>query len=402
MNGSAAVPGRFGVYYCSTAYLSGGRKTLDKSHIQMMNPASTCLRACRWLPLLLLLHCLPTQAAVIEPRNLYEGEVLIDPKGTASRESLLRQALGQVLVRITGDRDVTKRKAGIEMMKLATRMVQQYDYDRRPAPPVKGAVATVPAPEIKVFRARFDARVVDTQLRDRSLPVWGRERPVTQVWVGVQDGGTRWLLTEGIAGLEAPSLLQAALGRGVPIALPGSATANELQDVMQGATASLVAAAQSAGYKRVLVGLLTRKGSQWNGSWTLLDGSGQVQDRWQGTAANPEEAFAFGVDQMANAYAARYAVRGGTTTGGGGVRLVVSGVDSASDYARVSKYLASLSSVTGVDLIEMTDGYVFYELKLRGDRANLQQAIALNSLLRPEPVAGAESVDMPLAYQLNK
>jgi hypothetical protein len=356
----------------------------------------------RWLLLALLLSALPATAAVITPRNLYEGEVQVDPQNPPPRDALLRQALGQVLVRVTGDRDIAKRKAGLELMKLATRLVQQYDYDRRPAPPVKGVVPPVPAPEIKVFRARFDARVLEAQLRERGLPVWGRERPVTQVWLGVQEDNSRWLLTENLAAVEAPSLLQTALARGVPVLLPVSGGANELQDVLQGVSGSVLAAAQAAGQRRVLIGRVTQKGAQWSGLWTLFD-NGQPQDRWQGTAANREEAFAFGIDQLANAYAARYAVRGGAAAAAAGpLRLEVAGIGSAADYARVSKYLAGLSAVSSAEVVELADGVAVYTLNLRGDRSALQQAIALDSLLRPLPVGAPASADAPLQYELAK
>lgn len=353
----------------------------------------------RWLLLAVILFAAPAQAAVIAPRNLYEGEVQVDPQGAPAREALMRQALGQVLVRVTGERDIAKRKAGIELMKLAPRLVQQYDYDRRPAPPVKGVPPLAPAREVKVFRARFDANVLDAQLRERGLPVWGRERPMTQVWLGVEQDAARSLLTEGIAAVEAPSVLQTALARGVPIELPATAGANELQDVMQGATGNLVAAGQAAGHRRLLIGRVTRKGAQWNGSWTLLD-NGQVQDQWKGTAANREEALAFGIDQLANAYAARYAVRGGVAAVTGATQLEISGIVSVADYARVSRYLTGLSAVSGVELVEMADNRALYSLKLRGDRVNLQQAIALAGVLKPAEML--EAADAPLRYQLVK
>jgi uncharacterized protein len=355
----------------------------------------------RWLLLALVACALPAQAAVIAPRNLYEGEVQIDPQNPPARDALMRQALGQVLVRVTGDRDIARRKAGIELMKLATRLVQQYDYDRRPAPPVKGVTPPVPAPEIKVFRARFDARVLESQLRERGLPVWGRERPVTQVWLGVQEDGSRWLLTENLAAIDAPSVLQTALARGVPVLLPASGGANELQDVLQGATGRILAAAQAGGQRRVLVGRVTQKGAQWSGQWTLFE-NGQQQDRWQGTAANREEALAFGIDQLANAYAARYAVRGGAAAAAGPLRLEVAGIESATDYARVSKYLAGLSAINAADLVEMADGVAVYALSLRGDRHALEQAIALGSVLRPVDTSAGAPAESVLHYQLAK
>lgn len=355
-----------------------------------------------WLALALLTGMLPAQAGVIAPRNLYEGEVLIDPQTPTPRDALMRQALGQVLVRITGDRDIAKRKAGIELMKLATRLVQQFDYDRRPAPPVRGASAAALPAEIKVFRARFDAQVLDAQLRERGLPVWGRERPVTQVWLAVQTEGSRWLLTEGAAALEAPSLLQAALGRGVPIVLPATAGSSQMQDVLQGANAGLVAATQAAGHARLLVGRVAQKGAQWSGQWSLLNSSGGVLDKWQGTAASREEALAFGIDQMANAYAATHAVRGGSTAAAGPVRLLVSGIENAADYARVSRYLAGLSLVGSLDVVELAEGQVQYELGLRGDRVNLQQAIGLSAVLKPAGTNVIAAPDAVLTYQLVK
>lgn len=341
------------------------------------------------------------QGAVIAPRNLYEGEVAVDPQNPQSRDALMRDALGQVLVRVTGDREIANRKAGLDLMKLATRLVQRYDYDNRPAPPARNVVPMVPPTQIRVFRARFDADVLDAHLRERGLPVWGRERPVTQVWLGVEETGSRWLLTEGIAEVEAPSLLQASLNRGVPVALPTSAGAGELQDVLQDSAGNLIAAARANGRERVLIGRVIQKGAQWSGQWTLFD-NGRVHDRWQGTAANRDEALSFGIEQMANAYAARYAVRGATAVAGGALQLEVSGVADAADYARVSRYLAGLSTVASAELVEVADSRAVFQLRLRGDRVNLKQAIALGEVLRPVDNPVPVSADTPMLYSLVK
>jgi hypothetical protein len=174
-----------------------------------------------------------------------------------------------------------------------------------------------------------------------------------------------------------------------------------VQDVLQGRTDGLVTAAKAAGQRWILVGRVTQKGSQWDGNWTLLD-NGQVQDRWKGTAANRDEALAFGIEQMANAYAARYAVRGGTAVASGALRLEVGGISSAADYARVLKYLGGLSTVSEVNLVEMNGSRAYFDLKSRGDRTNLQQSLALNSLLRPTAQAMPEVADGPLSYELVK
>lgn len=362
-------------------------------------------RLFRWLLLAILLLPLPLMAAVIAPRNLYEGEIQIEKQDPAAREALMRQALGQVLVRVTGDREITKRKAGIDVMKLAVRLIQQYSYDRRPAPPAKGVVPSVPAAEIKVFRARFDGAALEAQLRERGLPVWGRERPVTQVWMVVEEGSSRLGPTESNAAVEVPALLQSAIGRGVPISLPARVGANDIQDITQGADAKIAAAAQSAGSRRVLVGRVTQKGTQWSGSWNLFS-DGKLQDKWQGTAANRDEALAFGIDQLANAYAARYALRGGAASATGAARIdvVVSGVESAADYARVARYLDGINGVATVELQELAHSRAVFGLGLQGDRVNLQQSIALGSVLVPDDTAAPAmpTTDTPLSYRLAK
>lgn len=359
----------------------------------------------RWLLLAALLVPTQVMAAIIAPRNLYEGEIQIEAEDPAAREALMRQALGQVLVRVTGDRDIAKRKPGIDVMKLAIRLVQQYSYDRRPAPPVKGVVPSVPAAEIKVFRARFDGSALESQLRDRGLPVWGRERPVTQVWLVVEAGASRLAATESNAAVEVPAVVQAALSRGVPIRLPASVDADDIQDMMQGANAKLAAAAQSAGFRRALIGHVAQKGSQWKGSWNLFS-DGKLQDKWQGTAANRDEALAFGIDQLANAYAARYAVRGGGANSGGALRidLSISGVENAADYARISRYLAGLNGVSSAELIELVDSRAIFGLNLRGDRVNLQQSIALGTVLSLDgtQTPAMPTADAPLSYRLVK
>ncbi|MGA7802261.1 MAG: hypothetical protein WCC36_15800, partial [Gammaproteobacteria bacterium] len=92
-----------------------------------------------------------------------------------------------------------------------------------------------------------------------------------------------------------------------------------------------------------------------------------------------------GVDGAADRLAGRLAVR----LGAGGMTplsLTVDGVQSLADYARVSKYLASLTPVQQLDVSRVDNGQVTFQLKLDGAAGALDQAIALGSVLHP--VAG--------------
>src|ERR1044072_3826349 len=116
--------------------------------------------------------------------NLYEATVRPGPSATAAQASAEALALGKVLVRITGN-----RQAALD-------------------PQLQALVST---PNIVFSRAvlqqgqrriGFSRRVVDDALTSLKWPVWGAERPLTLLWVAVDDGlGGRALLGEN----DAPS-----------------------------------------------------------------------------------------------------------------------------------------------------------------------------------------------------
>lgn len=340
-------------------------------------------------------------SAAIAPRDIYEGEVVVTQQNPAERDALLSQTMGQVLVRVTGNRQVLTQKAAQDLQKEAVRYVQQFGYERRPAPlpprstapavsPALKPPVTVPA-TIQVFTASFDASALNAQLRANALPVWGRERPTTLVWLALQSGGSRSLVYSDTVSAEAPGLAQAAMARGIPLLLPNPPGVNtpDALDIMQGITERLLTISRTYGVSRTVLARLVQSGTQWNGSWTLVE-DGQPQQTWQFSSASFDEAVASGVDQIADRYASRYAVVSapGTPVTRSSTRLMVSGIQGINDYARISKYLASLSTVSSVTLVEITGPGAVYQLVIQGDRDALRQTISLGSVLEVD-AAGA-------------
>ena len=352
-------------------------------------------------------------AAVIAPRDLYESEVVVEQQNPTDRDALLSQALGQVLVRVTGNRDVLTQKPAQDLQKEAVRYVQQFGYERRPVPIVPPSTTPVPAPVlpstqvvpagIQVFVARFDASALTAQLRASGLPVWGRERPTTLVWLAVQDAGSRWLVNSETAATEAPTLIRTALERGLPLQLPNPPGVNtpDVLDIMQGVTERLLTISRSYGVSRIVLARISQAGTQWSGSWTLVE-EGQPQQTWQLSALSLDAEVADGVHHIADQYATRYAVLNtpGTTGQRSSVRLLVSGIQSINDYARVSKYLASLSTETSITLVEVTGSGASYQLSVQGDRNALRQTVALGSMLEADAGETSAEDGAALKYHL--
>lgn len=113
------------------------------------------------LTFVLVLLCaaaLPARAQAPAPgENPYEGRVGVPDQSTTSRDQGLREALGQVVGRVSGP-DAPATAAGI--IARAPQLVSRYGFQRN-------------ADNQLELVAAFDRPALDQQLRSLGLPVWG-------------------------------------------------------------------------------------------------------------------------------------------------------------------------------------------------------------------------------------
>lgn len=102
------------------------------------------------------LLALPVHAQGEVAANPYEGRAAVADQSPASRDSGLREALAQVVDRVSGAGASSSAPA---VLARAAQLVQRYGFDTG-----SGAVELV---------ASFDRNAVDSQLRAAGLPVWG-------------------------------------------------------------------------------------------------------------------------------------------------------------------------------------------------------------------------------------
>jgi len=72
----------------------------------------------------------------------------------------------------------------------------------------------------------------------------------------------------------------------------------------------------------------------------------------------------------------------------------VSGVDSLSDYARLSAYLKGLTAVVDMQVVRVAGAEIDYSLRLNGSLDDLTRTVTIGTVL--EPVAS----DTPGSYRL--
>ena len=329
------------------------------------------IRPAFWLVLAAVFVFGPGQpAGAASVAGLYEAETAFE----GAREAGFRAALAQVLVRITGRRDVVDRPAIEPLLDNAAAYVQQF---RQPGP--------------GRLWAAFDGVALERELARLGLPVWGAERPGTLLWIAVDaGGGQRFVVASGD---EAPAesaireqALEAAARRGIAVVFPLMDAEDRAKasfaEVWGGFEDSIRDASARYGVEAVLVGRLAADDLGY-GRWTFYGVDGVA--RWSGDVGES-------IDRLADRFAARFAVM--TSGAAREVRLAVSGVETIADYGRVSRFLSSLTAVERVGVERVEQDRVIYRIELRGGADALGEAVRLDGLLRADETAGPE-------YELN-
>jgi hypothetical protein len=285
---------------------------------------------------------------------LFQATVPLADRSEAAQTAAFQSALRAVLVRVTGQRTAADDPAFAPLVGEARRLVQQYraasDHD---------------------IWVAFDAGAIERWLAQNGEPVWGRERPTTFVWLGIQTAPNDGTIAAQGDNSELKSQLDAAAAeRGITLLWPAAA---DLQNnrldyaTMSGApVATLAALGRRLGADAVLIGRAGAAGVHW----TLV-----FQDRSVEFAGAAE-----GVERTADTYAALFASSGNLTP----VEIDVSGIESVHDYAAALNYLDSLAFVSHVSVQTLSGDLVRFRLSTRAGRDALSRALALNGLLEPD------------------
>jgi uncharacterized protein len=331
----------------------------------------------------------PTGAATFT--DLYSVTVAPDPAAPDQRAAATRAAMERLLIRVTGSRNAPLDPAAQPLLAAPDDFLTSRGSDREGR-----------------FLVGFRRGQIERALMERGLPVWGPERPLTLLWVAVDDGaGGRTLLgANEPAEFGAPptpertallstvreEVMGAADERGLPIAWPlldlEDLNAVEFLDVWGRFEERIVAASARYRADAVLVGTL-RPGLLGNEiEWLFVSG---IERR-----VLPAAAIRDGLDAAADRYAADLATVGGASV----VPLTIVDVQTAADYGRVMSYLERQSVLESVDVESYGEGTLRLRVAARGDARVLERVLALGGVLRPAAAVGSLSSLGSLTFEV--
>lgn len=289
--------------------------------------------------------CLLCAAQAATVANLYDASA---PVEQGNRDAALVEALRTVVVRVSGRRDAVAQLGG------ALNSPRQY--------------MRFESTTGNTLTAGFDSVSVDKLLSGAGLPIWGKERPGTLVWLQVEDssGAPRWISGD-VPSLERDLIIKAAQQRGVPIVWPRT---DQLDAGVRVEPSALLESAAQYGANAALLGRARREGAAgYSVQWTLASSDGTTQS---------SGAIDEGIHLAADTFARAYAASGSALAS---VDVEISGLGNLEAYAQTLNYLEGLTLVRSVAVEEVAGDTMRFRLTVRGDAATLRRAIALDHRL---------------------
>jgi len=304
----------------------------------------------------------------------YSATVPVADRSEAARGAAVRQALGDVLARLSGDPAILRQAGSAALLSKANRYLQQYQYEGDETPGVPGALA---------LRAGFDGAALEADMRQQGLPLWGRTRPPALIWLAVDDGRRRYLLGADTDDEVYRELSKAASRQGLELILP----LNDLQDqallgyndVADVSLDKVRRASQRYASEVILVGRLQASGSQWGSQWRLQAPGGDSQ--WQTGMATLGVTLDQGLAKAAEGLTPHAPAQNLAGQSASQLMLRIEGVAGLGDYARISEYLSGLAPVRSVALDNVQGQRVEFRLDVQGGAAGLEQTLALGGIL---------------------
>ncbi len=316
-------------------------------------------------------------AAAVEIDQLDSSTVTVDSRANNDRSDALQQALFNVLLLNSGAKELRGNAQIQAALSNASSLVVQYSYEQ--------------AEDGLQLRATFEHDKVIRLLREAGLPVWGKQRPLTLVWLASDTEGERHLVADESAAEERQAFAKASRQRGIPLMFPlldlDDLMAVNVNDV-RGQFADTVAKA-SARYQADYFAMVTFDSSpdnqvQYQMSLyarsalatpfftALVSRNGAAQDR----AAAIDEIML----SLSDYFVQQYAV---TDSGQADVaQIEFNNVAHMRQLVEIESFFSQLSAVKHFYIKSVQGNHVVYQLQLFGSRDDLSNVLRLEQRIR--------------------
>lgn len=351
----------------------------------------------------LLVFCLmPSLASPLWAGQLvviYRADAVVKNQSEGERNAAARATLGEVIVRVSGQRSALDHPA----IKEATSKAQNYLFGfsyKSSSEKITSAGKTFAAIGLQL---NYAPEAIEQLLRQAQLPVWPAQRPSILVWLVSKDQAGLHLATDPI---DIQAMQSQAQYRGLPIVLAEAGVAAGDLWSLDRATLEAVSARYKA--DAILVGRYTPYSlgpipavgavdsaastapgiaegqGPWLGDWQLFHG-GNVQAF---TDETPEVKglFTSVVDRAADYFAKQYAITP-SDQGPQAILLQIGNITSFGEFKHAQAYLDGLAMVQRMEVVKVNADGLLVRLTTEGDAKLLMATLGLERRMTPAQVS---------------
>lgn len=328
----------------------------------------------RYLSIVVLL--LGLSANLWAAAALYSSEQQLQDQSPAQLRSATKRALSEVLVRVSGNRDLLNRQDIRMALTASDRYLQQYSF--------AGSVQNDKGERLQNFVFQFDPLSVDELLQSAGLPIWPVNRPPVLLWYVIEDSRARRFLTSE----EDPEVVEELMAifdnRGLEIQFPlfdlEDSSLVEISDILKLDRFSIARGGMRYDSSTILAGRLSQLS---NGSWVsdslyILNGKSYPVPANDGELASLVDSLAdFAAVKMSAEYALEVSEKSAE-----GMRLYLEGINSFEDYSSALEYLENIQAVEQANIEYMSAGRAVFRVYFQGQMRQFQQALSLEGSLQ--------------------
>ena len=329
------------------------------------------------LALILLPWMALSHASVVS--NLYQASAAVASQSDADRRALTPELLRKVLLKIVGDSEALEQADLSALMVDADRFVQQFHYARI------NVDDDWTQPDQLALTLIFDESSLSDAINQAGLPQWGLQRPEVLIWVAIDDGEQRQVVSETNDVHDVIRYLRhAGQERAMPIFFPVMDLQDQTQltfaDIWTGDNDAVRNASERYGAAVIATARVQMRDDNVQVSWqALLD---EQILRWQSEGLKMP-AVKMGLGELTDQLARKMGQVISSDTQQE-IEITIIGVGNLSDYSRVLEYLNRLSAVSRVNVVKLADNELNLALSIRGEPSALRQTLAFGQILRSD------------------
>ena len=336
------------------------------------------------IALLILLSFISIPAYSVEVKGVYDALVPIAGQESEERDVALQLGFVDVLVRATGDIFIADEPLIQPEIKKVAKYVSRFQYQENKH---EGALTR------NSLYIKFDKGAIANLLREKGLPVWPSNRPEVLVWIAVEDGSNRYILSPDSDPAIRDELIRIAKKRGVPVLTPlmdiNDMGQIKFSDIWAGFQEEILNASKRYGDSHVLVGRLFRVASgNWDAKWTFW--GMETEENWTGSGEEISSAMGSGIDGLIGVLSRYYAISPDNDFKTE-LDLIIDGIDTTSEYAEVLKYIESQAGVVSIKVKSVKGSRITYQVVIEGQTDLFFNAIdSGNFLLKVQGMVSEE------------